>query len=183
MKNKISIKFYKVIALIFFVSSIGYSKTSIALDLTYTRYTNFWYIVFENSSWENEVFLDKYYGITGNFNISLIKNLDFRIELIKVIKYDFSGGVEIGLFSKPGIDIIYNIPLHWKITPSVFGGVQYIRNINFPTNDKRGEANPCKIDGGLGLKYSIQKNGLFLQKFNYTKIMCQMPGEHLLQTC
>jgi hypothetical protein len=147
------------ILLVFIVlTDLVFSQPKVELGIKVSRCYDKLMIDFPLSQWETDVFLNSYYGINAELLISFFKNLYLRMEVLQLNKFDYTDGGYFSFFSNPGADLIYNIPLKYRITPLVFAGIKYLNYYNLPEDDLRHYTTPYQINAGLGIQYKHRKN-------------------------
>ncbi|MEO0124597.1 MAG: hypothetical protein ABIL69_11420 [candidate division WOR-3 bacterium] len=159
-------KFILIIIVFFF---FVYPQPRVELGIKTTRYLMSEMIMFSQGTWNVDIFLEKYWGISSEIVISFTKNIYLRSEFLELKKYD-SGGNSLNLLSNLNTDLIAVLPVNWNLRPLFYGGFSYEKYSNLSLNDYRGIAPVYNVRAGSGLLYTRMKNPkLFLEieMYNY----------------
>ena len=87
-----------------------------------------------------DIHAEPYFGLSGEMLISPIKNLSLRLELAQVRFYtrrQLGGGQSIHLFNGLDADVLYELPFGKKVSPLIYGGINYEKYFNKPIEDWR----------------------------------------------
>lgn len=134
--------------------SLSFPKPRIELGLKVSRFdVTDWYSV-DTGYFDFTVFYEPYYGMSGEFLVSFIKDLYLRGEFGELRFYTkFGKGRSFHLFSGLDFDLIYTIPIKGKISPLAYIGINYERYFGKPDRDIRGYAPTYEFRFGSGLNY------------------------------
>lgn len=184
-------KFICFCLFIIFVPCVA--KTTVELGIKMTRF-------FLESSWrysrtdsipiafDVDVAYERYYGASTELLISFIKNLYLRMELIELKKFDtesLGGGFGLNLFSNVDVDALYILPLWRRVSPLLYGGVNFENFYGKPYNDIRAWGATYEYRLGMGVNYRFRRNtNIFIeiQSMTWTQYTKRIPLVDVLLT-